>query len=148
MKKIFFTVVLSILAIIVYRYSEYLEQNKNNVNLVYTKSDEIKKDEVLNIKVYNIVDNKIEDKEILIKDKRFLSETDIVINTLNNLSYVTNNMRLVSIYEINENDRIILLSDNFKNLSRVSQVATTTVIKLNLKENFKKINKIEVKFER
>ncbi|VWL85317.1 hypothetical protein [Oceanivirga miroungae] len=148
MKKFFLTILLVIALISAYRYNMYLDETKNNVSLVYTKNTETKKEDEVSIKVYNIAANKIEDKNILVKDKRFLSETDIVNETLKNLSYLTNNMRLISIYEIDKNDRLIILSDDFKNLSRVSQVATTTVIKLNLKENFKKIDKIEIKFER
>lgn len=148
MKKVFITIFLFLLALLSYEYNLYLENNKNNVSFIYTKQEAQKENDILNIKIYNVVDNKIENKEILVKDKRFLSETDVVTLTLDNLSYLDDNMKLISIYELENNDRIILLSNSFKKLSRVSSVATTTVLKLNLKENFNNINKIEIQFER
>ncbi len=148
MKKYILTVFLLCLLGFTYVYKqEMLKENMVDTVIELETVEKVKTKEIINLKIYVPLTSKVENKEIEIKNKEFLTIGDYVKLTLKNSEFLSNKMDLLSVYEISDDEVMIILSNEFSELSRSSFVAINTTLKLNVKEAFPKVRTINIKLD-
>lgn len=121
--------------------NEVRDFNTNkNINKVNSQSE-------TSIYVYSTSSGKIEKIEIKNINTKFLDKTDYVHLVLNNSKYINKTMEILAIYELENNQILIKLNENFKNLDKVYYKEFVRTVNITLKEKFPQTSKIDFQID-
>ncbi|WP_197407582.1 hypothetical protein [Oceanivirga salmonicida] len=147
-EKNLWTIVLLVCIVFAYIYKSHLNKQQEAVTVLVEEAEQIEREsEIVKLKIYDSFENKIKEKEIEVNNKQFLTMGDYIKLILENSEFLTNKMDLLSVYELDDEQVLVILSDEFRNLSKSSFVAVTTTIKLNLKEAFPNVKVVNIKLD-
>lgn len=121
--------------------NEVRDFNTNkNINKVNSQSE-------TSIYIYSASTGKIEKIEIKNINTKFLDKTDYVHLVLNNSKYINKTMEILAIYELENNQILIKLNENFKNLDKVYYKEFVRTVNITLKEKFPQTSKIDFQID-
>ncbi len=119
-KKYLITISLLGCIFFAYIYRAYLNSRQEVSNVVVETEKEVKELETLKLDIYDPLENKVKEKEIEIKNKDFLTMGDYIKLVIKNSTFLTNKMQFLSVYELEDGQVLIVLSDEFSELSKSS----------------------------
>ncbi|WP_068267553.1 hypothetical protein [Caviibacter abscessus] len=99
------------------------------------------------IYIYSTSSKKIEKMDIKNINTKFLDKADYVNLILNNSKYISKTMEILAIYELENNQILIKLNENFSNLDKTYYKEFVRSVNITLKEKFPNINKIDFQID-
>lgn len=150
MKKYKLSIVLIVLIIVALLYNLF-KKNIDTNQLVKHESVEqsITNEEksIIKIYIYNVSDDKVEEREISVNNKNLIDYDEYVKLVLENSKFINEDMKLLAVYNLESGDIVIKLSEEFKKLSNTTLKNLQDSITKTLKIAFPSIGNVIIQVD-
>lgn len=146
-KVSFVLIILIILAILYNLFKKNIDTSQlvKHENVQKSLTDE--KISTIKIYLYNANDDKVEEKEISVNNKNLIDYDEYVKLVLENSEFITEDMKLLAVYNLESSDIVIKLSEEFKKLSNTTLKNLQDSITKTLKIAFPNIGNVIIQVD-